>query len=76
MTKDRWQVVRNLQEVPMDVWFEYYKEKGGATAAQDVFEKAFVNFIAVKFLAPNGWVYPNFRGALNRLYKFYNEKFK
>lgn len=78
MTKDRWQVVKNLQEVPMDVWFDYYKENGGKSDDMVAFEVAFSNMVMGRGIVENSKghiVYINFNTALSRLYEFYNNKF-
>lgn len=78
MTKQRWEHVRTLKEVPMDVWFEYYKEMGGMLPDQETFEEVFVRLIASGKVIINSKGTPvemTFPGALDRLYKYYNGKF-
>lgn len=37
MTKEIWLSVRGKRELPVEVWFEFYKEKGGTLNSIDVF---------------------------------------
>lgn len=67
MTKEEYLNVRDLPEIPMGIWFEYYKEKGGNLPTKAEFEHAFTIML---------WNDPfAFRNALNSFYTHYNTKF-
>lgn len=74
MTKEQWLLTREKPEIPMDVWFSFYKEKGGI-ADVSLFEKMFTNAIFQEpvFLRIQKKV--TFASCLNKLFTHYNEKF-
>lgn len=79
MTKQRWEAIKNLKEIPMDVWFEYYIENGGKVNNLLVFTHLFTRILFADDLVRNSTgrlVDVNFKTALNRLYSYYNDKFE
>lgn len=73
MTKEEWNKVLKMNEVPIYVWYEYYKENGGYLNSISQFQNVFDQMITSTNIL-NGKV-TNFNTALKRLYSFYNEKF-
>lgn len=78
MTKEQWLAIRELEEIPKEVWFEFYKEQGGLIDNIDIFFQMFSEIVAqqaimIKNMKP--W-YVNFNTALSSLYSHYNTKFK
>lgn len=79
MTRQRWQNIRNLKEIPLDVWFEYYKENGGFISDIEEFKNVFYIMLSKEITIKNSkgeYVSVNLRTSLNRLYEYYNNKFK
>ncbi len=78
MTAQRWEHVRTLKEVPIDVWFEYYRDCGGTLQYESAFARLFGEIISRNTMIKNSkgnLVQVNFATALNRLYEYYNNKF-
>jgi len=76
MTKDQWLILRNQQELPMSVWFEYYRENGGLIQDFNDFVEQFSLLLLRPRLLSNGRViHINLATAWNRISKYYNKKF-
>lgn len=78
MTRERWLEVKKLQEVPMDVWFDYYREMGGMVNNISLFIEAFSHMIHnqnIVLNSKNKVVELNFNSALRRLYNYFDNKF-
>lgn len=76
MTLEKWLKIIQMNEVPPDVWYEYYVEKGG-NFGFDYFWKNFQIAITRELTTLNK-IPPrkmNFDTALTRLYNFYNNKY-
>lgn len=73
MSKTEWDNTKTMTEIPMHVWYEYYKENGGKLDSIAQFEQVFTKVIIGGGII-NGKV-TNFVSALNRLYRFYDNKF-
>lgn len=77
MTEERWKQVRNLPEVPEDVWFSFYRENGGVLEFNEFWE------VFSKMLAIEPIIHCNdniarkvsLKSSLDRLYSYYNKKF-
>lgn len=74
MTKEQWLLTREKPEIPMDVWFSFYKEKGGV-ADMHLFEQMFVNGIFQKPVFVKLGKQVTFASCLNNLFAHYNKKF-
>ena len=77
MTKQRWETIKGLQEVPMDVWFEYYKESGGVLQEGE-FIRLFQEMVASNPVVRNSagnLSQINLGSSLEKLYNYYNKKF-
>ena len=77
MTKQRWEQVRQLEELPMDVFWEYYQEHDGIIKDFTTFKNSFEKYLHMGFKALiNHHVKPiNFTCALDRVYQYYNNKY-
>jgi len=77
MTQQRWESVRALREVPMDVWFEYYQENGGVLQ-RDQFDRLFPEMLKAGMIRTTKGllVSISLNTAINRLYDYYNKKFE
>jgi hypothetical protein len=75
MTKDQWVEMKNRDEFPLEVWFEYYKERGGIVSDIGQFRDLFIKLVqAEPRLVNNGKVIST-GTALNNLKEYYNSKF-
>ena len=77
MTKEQWLIVRKKEEIPMEVWFEYYTEKGGILKNIAEFEHYFTQMLTMRqIIIVNGQHKElGFGSAVRRIIKYYNEKF-
>lgn len=73
MTKDEWKYLQGQVEIPIYVWYEFYKEKGGKLTSMNEFEQIFTQIIFSDSYI-NG-KRTNYVTALNQLFKYYNNKF-
>lgn len=78
MTKEQWHQVRNLEEIPVFIWFEYYKESGGIIDDLDMFQNMFFRILVRQPIVActRGAVMVNFTTAVGRLNEYYENKFK
>lgn len=76
MTKARWQVVSRMEEIPMDVWYEYYQEMKG-TLSIERFERVFPQMLGQEVVieGAKGHKLLSFNTAINRLYQHYDNKY-
>jgi hypothetical protein len=76
MTKERFIEVTKMPEVPMDVWFEYYKDRGGVLDFEE-FKKVFTTFLWNESIVTVRGVQKHItlRSALNNFYQYYKTKF-
>lgn len=77
ITRERWIIVREMEELPADVWHEYYLEKGGSIKGFSPFWQIFVEYVLGLTrvdIAKNKEL--SFDSAIRRLHRYYNEKFK
>lgn len=77
MTKEQWHHVRNMPEIPLYVWFEYYREKGGVIENLAEFESQFYHILLQQPLMIIGGkqVLVTFQTAVERLFDYYKNKF-
>jgi len=78
LNKEEYIAMRELEEVPLSLFYEYYIEKGG-TFPLITFEKAFPNFclqVEGKTLFTNtGIKHFSLDRILQKIYYYYNKKF-
>jgi len=78
MTKQRWEQVRELEELPMEIFWEYYQERGGKlkdfSTFRNVFEKAITQ--GMRIVTPDKVRVVTLNSALGNVYSYYNNKFK
>ena len=77
MTKEQWESIRNMEEIPLYVWFEYYRENGGYLANLAEFESQFYQIPLQQpiFIKSGRQIVVNFHTAVNRLLDYYKNKF-
>lgn len=76
MTKAEYLVVRNQPEIPMDIWYEYYLERGGTNIGLSLFVEAFTNvLLGTIVMTKSGPKTLSLKTALISFYKYYNQKF-
>lgn len=78
MTKDQYINIRNQSEIPLSIWFEYYRERGGIITDITEFDKLFTkSIIETPIYITNGKPRQvTLTTALNNFYKYYNTKFE
>lgn len=78
ITKEQWQQVRDMEEIPLFLWFDYYRENGGVVEDLGIFESHLWNILAQEPMIISKQGRPlrvNYDTAVNRLYDFYVNKF-
>jgi hypothetical protein len=78
MTQEEYLVIRNKKEIPFEVWFEYYRERGGTIEDFKKFEEVFtiLLFNAAEVQSSNGQMREvTLKSALENFYAYYNQKF-
>ena len=77
MTAQRWEQVKGMDELPMDVFFEYYQEKGGFLRDFNTFRRFFEKIIYDRLTTrtPKGVRMVTHHSALQSVYTYYNKKF-
>lgn len=78
MTKERYLEVRDIREIPIEDWFDFYKERGGAIEDIEEFKETFYTLLANEAIVANakGAKQITFKSALGNFYKYYNTKFE
>lgn len=80
MTKQQYELIRNQPEIPLEIWYEFFLERGGSQIGLPQFHKLFAIVIQPGGTMVNGgdgqprWI--DFNSALNNLYGYYNQKFE
>jgi hypothetical protein len=77
MTKEQFLEIIKKPEIPMEIWFEYYKERGGL-ADPETFTKVFTTALWNQWnlRRPDGSVVQvSFKTALEGFYEYYAKKF-
>ena len=77
MTKDEYLEVIKLPEIPVPIWFEYYRERGGIIEDKSEFEKTFLAAISNEWIVgtASGEKKITLQSAINNFYSYYNKKF-
>jgi len=75
MTKDQWLIMRDREEIPLVIFFEYYKEKGGVVTDFQSFSEIFMVIQGKTFTQNNVQKGINFNTCIFNLNNFYNQKF-
>lgn len=77
MTKQEWQVARSSTNIPMEMWFDYYKDRGGTINDIWQFEQIFTSLIANESLiiTNHGQKQITFTSAINSMFNYYDTKF-
>ena len=68
MSKDRWLYVSTLEEIPMEIWFLYYRERGGIIG--DI--KEFEHLFTILLWSPSNITLDS---AIHNIYNYYNKKY-
>lgn len=67
-----------MPEIPMDIWYEYFLERGGRDIGISRFQDLFIQILSkgqTMIAGPRGIKYVSFGSAITNFYKYYNEKF-
>ena len=77
MTKEEYIEVLKLPEIPIPIWFEYYRERGGTIDDVAEFQKTFFTAIHNEWVvtSPFGAKKITLKSALHNFYSYYNRKF-
>lgn len=80
MTKDQWLQIRNQQEIPLTVFFAFYREQGGMVADLFEFNKLFQSLSVTRriIFTQNGVEKQreiSYETAVHKLHRYYDNKF-
>lgn len=77
MTKDTYLKIVEQENIPMEVFFEYYKERGGTLTDLDEFSELFSTAISNQWTVKtsSGMKKITYTSVLNNFYSYYNNKF-
>lgn len=77
MTEQDYKELLIKPEIPMDIWYEFFLEKGGANIGLSLFVEAFTNvLIGVNMVTLQGKPkHVSLETALRKFYQHYNQKF-
>lgn len=79
MTEQEYLAVRELSEIPMEAWFDFYKERGGVLDDIAEFEKIFsvaiVNESVIGTVGSPTLKQITLKSALDKFFQYYNQKF-
>lgn len=53
LTKEEWEHWREMPNIPIDVWFSFYKEKGGHLESVDEFTQVFLTLVNNSMVVTN-----------------------
>jgi len=79
MTEEQYLMVRDLPEIPMEIWYMYYRERGGTMTSFDDFKTAFAAFVwnqATMEGSDGSMKQITLKSAYDNFYRYYNEKFR
>lgn len=77
MDKEQWISLRNKEELPVYVYYEYYKEVGGLVKTLEEFEKILFSLIAqrVPVIGTTGPKMITFESLIQKTHEYFNKKF-
>lgn len=75
MTKKEWEKQKPNKEIPISLWFEYYRENGGILSDIHEFEKIFVELMMSPVLIGGKIINLKYSTAIKKLYEYYENKF-
>jgi len=81
MIKEEWEKLRKEEEIPLFLFYEYYKDFRGNLVVMSIeeFEIAFPQFMQITLggviITKNGLKYVNFDNIIQKVYKYFDEKF-
>lgn len=79
MTEKEYLLIREKPEIPMDIWYEYFLERGGTAIGLEAFRKAFYRVLEMGtagVLSSTGVPkFVTFNSCLRSFYSYYNKKF-
>jgi hypothetical protein len=74
MTREKWLQTRSEPEIPMELWFSFYQERGGSLEF-DEFKKYFSIIIQGRMVTgtDGSMKYVNYETARNKLTEYYDD---
>lgn len=77
MTKEQWIQIRDQFHIPIEVWFDYYRERGGSIQDLQTFTITFYEILPKNHIVQtNKWTRKiTFETAVKQLFEYYNNKF-
>jgi hypothetical protein len=77
MTKEQYLIIKQKPEIPMEIWFEYYRERGGELYDFGSFTRLFSTCIMNKAMVntSTGTKQITLKSALTKFYEYYDKKF-
>ena len=78
MTKETFLKIKDQTDIPMDVWFEYYRDRGGIIQDFDYFNQVFSTLLVNRatVAGSDGRMKEiTLQSAYNQFYDYYSKKF-
>jgi hypothetical protein len=76
MNKEQYQLLITKPEIPIELWYEFFLEKGGANIGLEAFVDIFTNMLmGVSIVSKTGPKWVSLETALRKFYGHYNKKF-
>lgn len=78
MTESEWEVLKTQREIPMSVWYEYYRERGGLIDDFEAFEQIFTEMLfnqPILFTSNGGSKKITLASATHCIHDYYGKKF-
>lgn len=77
MTREEWTYYRKQYEIPIEVWFNFYRDRGGTIDDLQVFTVQFHNIIPRGLtIKTNNWTKEvTYASAIRALFNYYDNKF-
>jgi len=77
MTKEQYLDIISRSQIPMNIWFEYYRERGGLVDDFAQFERLFSTALVNEFTVESSSIPKkiSLTSALHNFYSYYNKKF-
>ena len=79
MTKEQFEQLSKKEEIPIDIWYQYFIDKGGQNIGLEKFKNIFLQMIQQGQVIVTGTKgtpkFISLKSALDNFYTFYKEKF-
>lgn len=73
LTKEQWDLIKIQTEIPIEIFFEFYKEKGGYIEDLNTFI-GILHYSITNGIVTNGKIV-SYQSMIRNLYNYYDQKF-